>query len=76
MFRNKAFIQRRDVKIVHEPFDDAFFFGPERLHPRYNDNENARLKNAGNETTYQVDLDKILNNQPQVSQNLPRLFSK
>ena len=28
---NKAFIQRQNVKIVHEPFDDAFFFGPERF---------------------------------------------
>lgn len=31
----RAFLQRDDTHVFHEPFVDAFYFGPERQSPRY-----------------------------------------
>lgn len=33
----RAFLTRKDVSCVHEPFGEAFYFGPERLSDRYDE---------------------------------------
>jgi len=44
---------RRDVLwCIHEPFGDAFYFGPERLSERYAHDEEARVKSGFSNTTY------------------------
>jgi hypothetical protein len=45
---------RRDIlECVHEPFGDAFYFGPERLSERYDEDAAAREKSGFSQTTYQ-----------------------
>lgn len=56
----RAFMTRRDIlTCVHEPFGDAFYFGPERLSDRYEADEQERLDSGFHETTYKDVLDRI-----------------
>ena len=51
---------RRDtLKCIHEPFGDAFYYGPERLSSRYENDEKARLDSGFAESTFRSVLDKI-----------------
>lgn len=50
---------RDDLQCVHEPFGDAFYFGPERLSGRYEDDEKARLSSGFAESTYRTIFDRI-----------------
>ncbi|PGH28227.1 hypothetical protein AJ80_00117 [Polytolypa hystricis UAMH7299] len=56
----RVFMTRRDtLKCVHEPFGDAFYFGPERLSQRYEDDENARVESGFSNSTYKTIFDRI-----------------
>lgn len=44
---------------VHEPFGDAFYFGPERLSPRYEDDEAARKESGFADSTYKTIFERI-----------------
>ncbi|OZJ03861.1 hypothetical protein BZG36_03668 [Bifiguratus adelaidae] len=33
----RTFLNRPDYECFHEPYTDAYYFGPERVHPRYRD---------------------------------------
>lgn len=44
---------------IHEPFGDAFYFGPERLGTRYEGDEKARQESGFANSTYQTILDRI-----------------
>ncbi|KAF2672601.1 hypothetical protein BT63DRAFT_420827 [Microthyrium microscopicum] len=49
----RVFMTCRDrLACVHEPFGDAWYFGPERLSDRFEDDEAARKKTGFSETTY------------------------
>lgn len=51
---------RRDtLKCIHEPFGDAFYYGPERMSSRYENDEKARLDTGFAESTFRTILDKI-----------------
>jgi hypothetical protein len=51
---------RRDtLKCVHEPFGDAFYYGPERLSTRFANDEQARVKTGFHNSTYQTIFDRI-----------------
>ncbi|KAI9827275.1 MAG: hypothetical protein M1832_005413 [Thelocarpon impressellum] len=51
---------RRDaLKCVHEPFGDAFYFGPERLSERYENDEKGRVESGFAETTFKTILDRL-----------------
>lgn len=51
---------RHDIlHCIHEPFGDAFYFGPERLSERYENDEEARKKSGFSEVTYKNVLDQI-----------------
>jgi len=51
---------RTDVlKCVHEPFGDAFYFGPERLSDRYEADEQARRESGFAESTFKTIFERI-----------------
>jgi hypothetical protein len=50
---------RDDLQAVHEPFGDAFYFGPERLSRRFEDKPEARLSSGFSQTTYKDVVDRI-----------------
>ncbi|KAI9849111.1 MAG: hypothetical protein M1837_005341 [Sclerophora amabilis] len=51
---------RRDtLKCVHEPFGDAFYYGPERLSERFEADEDERKASGFSQSTYKTILDRI-----------------
>ena len=48
-----------DLSCIHEPFGDAFYFGPERLSERYENDEKARVESGFSKSTYKTILDRI-----------------
>ncbi|KAF2874064.1 P-loop containing nucleoside triphosphate hydrolase protein [Massariosphaeria phaeospora] len=56
----RVFMTRRDtLQCVHEPFGDAYYFGPERLAERYEEDEKARLESGYSDSTYRTIFDRI-----------------
>lgn len=58
--------QRKTLQCVHEPFGDAFYFGPERLGTRYKDDEKARIESGFSEATYKSIFDNIMRENSEV----------
>ncbi|KAK6839260.1 hypothetical protein PG987_005126 [Apiospora arundinis] len=50
--------QADKIECIHEPFCDAYHFGPERLSERFED-ENVRAASGYSQSTYQTVLDNI-----------------
>lgn len=51
---------RRDsLKTVHEPFGDAWYFGPERLAERYANDEEKRAESGFSDSTYNTIMEEI-----------------
>lgn len=56
----RVFMTRRDIlQTAHEPFGDAFYYGPERLSVRFADDEEARLKSGFSKSTYKTIMDRL-----------------
>ncbi|CZT49774.1 uncharacterized protein RSE6_10664 [Rhynchosporium secalis] len=56
----RVFMTRQDtLTCVHEPFGDAFYFGPERLSPRYEEDEKAREESGFAKSTYKTIFERI-----------------
>ncbi|OKL64405.1 hypothetical protein UA08_01128 [Talaromyces atroroseus] len=56
----RVFMTRRDsLQCIHEPFGDAFYFGPERLSERYEDDEEARVASGFSTSTFKTIFDRI-----------------
>jgi len=56
----RVFMTREDVlSCVHEPFGDAFYFGPERLSSRYENDEQAREESGFATSTFKTIFDRI-----------------
>ena len=51
--------QRDTLQCIHEPFGDAFYYGPERLSSRYENDEKARLDSGLSQSTFRTVLDRI-----------------
>ena len=51
--------RRKDIQCIHEPFGDAFYYGPERLSERFADDEQARLDSGFSQSTFNTVLDRI-----------------
>jgi hypothetical protein len=47
------------LQCVHEPFGDAYYFGPERLAERYENDPQARKESGYEESTYRTIFDRI-----------------
>ena len=56
----QVFMTRRDIlTCVHEPFGDAFYFGPERMSTRYENDEQARNESGFANSTFQTIFERI-----------------
>lgn len=56
----QVFMTRRDIlESIHEPFGDAFYFGPEFLSDRFRDDVATRQSSGYAEKTYKDILDSI-----------------
>ncbi|KAJ9632099.1 hypothetical protein H2203_000500 [Taxawa tesnikishii (nom. ined.)] len=56
----RVFMTRRDtLQTVHEPFGDAFYYGPERLSERFENDEKARIESGFADSTYKTIFDRI-----------------
>ena len=51
--------RRETLQCVHEPFGDAFYYGPERLSARYEGNEQERIDSGFQNSTYQTVLERL-----------------
>ena len=61
---------RRDIlSCVHEPFGDAFYFGPERLSSRYENDEEAREQSGFGNSTFKTIFDRIERESKEVRSN-------
>ena len=51
--------RRDELECVHEPFGDAFYYGPERMAERYRHDEAARSESGFKDVTYRDVVDRI-----------------
>jgi hypothetical protein len=51
--------RHKTLQCVHEPFGDAYYFGPERLAERYESDPEARKESGYSESTYRTIFDRI-----------------
>lgn len=51
--------QRNTLQCIHEPFGDAFYYGPERLSSRYENDPKAREDSGFSQSTYKTILDRF-----------------
>lgn len=64
----KVFMTRhKTLQCVHEPFGDAYYFGPERLGERYENDPAARKESGYSESTYRTIFDRIVKENSEVS---------
>jgi hypothetical protein len=63
---------RRDtLQCVHEPFGDAFYFGPERLSERYEKDEKGRIESGFSESTFKTIFERIERENAEVGLSCP-----
>ena len=63
------------LQCVHEPFGDAYYFGPERLAERYESDPKARKESGYEESTYRTIFDRIARENSEVRLLIFRFFS-
>ncbi|KAK4902261.1 hypothetical protein LTR27_001164 [Elasticomyces elasticus] len=51
--------RRNSLQTIHEPFGDAFYYGPERMGTRFEQDEEARAKSGFSDSTFKTILDRI-----------------
>lgn len=66
--------QRDTLKCVHEPFGDAFYFGPERLSSRYEKDEKEREESGFSQSTYKTVLERIDRESSEVGLSFPSVY--
>ncbi|BDD57251.1 hypothetical protein MPDQ_002917 [Monascus purpureus] len=56
----RVFMTRREtIQCVHEPFGDAFYYGPERLSARFAGDEKARIDSGFSQSTFKTIIDRL-----------------
>jgi hypothetical protein len=50
---------KETLNCVHEPFGDAFYYGPERLSARFGEDEDWRIKSGFSNSTYETIFHQI-----------------
>jgi len=58
-FERVFMTRHKTLQCVHEPFGDAYYFGPERLAERYESDAEARKESGYSESTYRTIFDSI-----------------
>lgn len=51
--------QRDTLQTIHEPFGDAFYYGPERMGSRFESDEKAREQSGFAQSTFKTILERI-----------------
>ena len=51
--------RRKSLQTIHEPFGDAFYYGPERMGPRFENDDKAREESGFANSTFKTILDRI-----------------
>ncbi len=51
--------RRKSLQTIHEPFGDAYYFGPERMGSRFEEDEKAREESGFKDSTFKTILDRI-----------------
>lgn len=51
--------RRNSLQTIHEPFGDAFYYGPERMGTRFENDEKAREESGFADSTFKTVLDRI-----------------
>lgn len=57
---------RDNLKCIHEPFGDAFYYGPERLGSRFENDESGRDASGFKDSTFKTIMDRIESDGAQV----------
>ncbi|RMY93096.1 hypothetical protein D0862_09309 [Hortaea werneckii] len=56
----RVFMTQRDtLQTIHEPFGDAFYYGPERMGTRFESDEKAREQSGFAQSTFKTILERI-----------------
>jgi hypothetical protein len=56
----QVFLTRKEtLNCVHEPFGDAFYYGPERLSSRFENDEDCRINSGFSNSTYKTIFEHI-----------------
>ncbi|CAO2652468.1 Nn.00g007510.m01.CDS01 [Neocucurbitaria sp. VM-36] len=58
-FERVFMTRQKTLQCVHEPFGDAYYFGPERLAERYENDPETRKESGYSESTYRTIFDHI-----------------
>ncbi|KAH7071699.1 hypothetical protein FB567DRAFT_538657 [Paraphoma chrysanthemicola] len=58
-FERVFMTRHKTLQCVHEPFGDAYYFGPERLAERYESDAQARKESGYSDSTYRTIFDHI-----------------
>ena len=61
--------RRNSLQTIHEPFGDAFYFGPERMGSRFENDEKAREESGFADSTFKSVLDRIDSEAAEVRSN-------
>lgn len=60
MSSSQVFMTQRDtLQTIHEPFGDAFYYGPERMGSRFESDEKAREQSGFAQSTFKTILERI-----------------
>jgi hypothetical protein len=51
--------RRNSLQTIHEPFGDAYYYGPERMGARFENDEEAREKSGFADSKYKTIIDRI-----------------
>ena len=51
--------RRNSLATIHEPFGDAFYYGPERMGARFESDEKAREESGFADSTFKTIFDRI-----------------
>ena len=51
--------RRKSLQTIHEPFGDAFYYGPERMSARFEADEKDRETSGFADSTFKSILDRI-----------------
>lgn len=63
--------RRNSLSTIHEPFGDAFYYGPERMGTRFENDEKSRKESGFANSTYREIFERIQSEAAEV--RLPRV---
>ncbi|KAK5166714.1 uncharacterized protein LTR77_008258 [Saxophila tyrrhenica] len=74
-FERVFMTRRKSLATIHEPFGDAFYYGPERMGSRFEEDERAREESGFADSTFKMILDRIEQEGAELNGDLAELLS-